>query len=218
MSSYRTHAIVGVATGCGLATALPLPPPTLSAAAVPTWMLLATCGALALVPDLDHPQAYLSRRLRMLGLLLGGIIGGWQAVTAHVIPVTMTGGLVLIGSVLLGMVYGTIIGWGLPLGINLVAGGHRKLTHSLVSSVVLALGAIVAYTLVDLTWEAIGLGLLALSIPIHVLADVVTPSGVPILYPLSSRRFRIPLGAAGEPIILLMALGVITWYGVTHFS
>jgi inner membrane protein len=92
----------------------------------------------------------------------------------------------------------------LPLRL-LILLGHRGLTHSLVAVAGVTAAAVAHASLVAPGWAdevALGGGLGVLS---HVLTDACTPSGVPLLAPLSSRRHhllprpaRIPTGSLRE--------------------
>jgi inner membrane protein len=96
----------------------------------------------------------------------------------------------------------------IPLRL-LILLGHRGLTHSLVVAVgVAALGRLAA--------PALGAGL-AVGYLAHLAADACTPSGVPLLAPLTSRRFhllprraRIPTGSLRElGVAVLLTTGVV---------
>jgi len=112
---------------------------------------------------------------------------------------------------------------------------HRGATHTL------AFGALVggAFALVaSLAGEALGLspgGVLgrvglagfgfavgALTVGAHLLADVLTPSGVALFWPLSRRRYTLSLAPARSPVAnyVLFAVGIgavaaATWLAVT---
>jgi inner membrane protein len=88
-----------------------------------------------------------------------------------------------------------------------MAGGHRRLTHSLVLSLPLVLLAVVLWSVQPVA--AVGVGLLAWGQWLHLLGDLVTPSGVPLLYPLTTRDTHLlprPLTTIGEPLIASAAL------------
>jgi inner membrane protein len=99
-----------------------------------------------------------------------------------------------------------VLGWfaRLPLRL-LILLGHRGLTHSLVAVAGVTAAAFALASLVAPDWAdeiALGVGLGVLS---HVLTDACTPSGVPLLAPLSGRRYhllprpaRIPTGSLRE--------------------
>lgn len=104
-----------------------------------------------------------------------------------------------------------MVGWlaRIPLRL-LILLGHRGLTHSLVAVTgVAAAGWLLA--------PALGAGL-ALGYGAHIAADACTPSGVPLLAPLTGRRWwllprrgRIPTGSLRElAVAALLAAGAVT--------
>ena len=100
-------------------------------------------------------------------------------------------------------ILGRVFGW----GIRAATGGHRGATHSL-----LALAAMVALVLVLPVW----LGWpLALGYASHLLADQITPAGLPLLWPLPDRvRLPRPLtirtGSMFE-YLFAVGLGILIW-------
>jgi len=63
--------------------------------------------------------------------------------------------------------------------------GHRTLTHSLFFITVLYYSAIIAFG-INIVFTGLMIGCV-----MHVLFDMMTPAGVSLLYPLSSKRFKI---------------------------
>jgi hypothetical protein len=196
----------------------------------------AASGFLATWPDIDEPGSFISRRVRMVLALVGGVlfaIAGWMLVaqgwwidqlplpaSLEASPYLETAGPAwsrnALGAIV-GLFVGLIIGgWSALLllqGIRSLAGGHRRLTHSLVLGTGL-------FALAWALWFVLGAGWLAL-IPLalawgqllHVAGDVVTPSGVPLLWPLIETPLRvfprdIP-GKTGEMAVALLAVGVM---------
>jgi inner membrane protein len=99
----------------------------------------------------------------------------------------------------------------LPLSMMLAAiFGHRGITHSLIAAVVVSLAA--WYSLHGLDWRpghsapfVLGLSAGYLS---HLLADWLTNTGVPLLWPMK-RRFAAPVTiSTGSPMEYLIALGL----------
>jgi inner membrane protein len=93
---------------------------------------------------------------------------------------------------------------------------HRGPTHTLAFAVAVGVvgagaGAALAPTASDrATLVAFGFGVGALGVLAHLLADALTPAGVPLLWPLSSRRRSAALTRADSTVanLLLFALGV----------
>lgn len=217
MSGFQTHAFVGAVSGLVLVTALNQFQPGLIPAqvgGVPAlpWLpggsggtaVIVASAALALLPDIDEPNSFVARRVRavlplalgLLGLGLGILVG-----TPLWLPLAL--GLL-----------GALIGVGLaPLllkTIRTAAGGHRRFTHSFVlAGLFLALAGGLFSVGADLLWLVPAA--LAWGIVTHVLADVVTPAGVPLLYPFSDASVRVlpePICRAGESLVWLAALAV----------
>jgi membrane-bound metal-dependent hydrolase YbcI (DUF457 family) len=113
-------------------------------------------------------------------------------------------GAVCLGLILIGPLLGTLV---LRL-IRVSAGGHRRITHSLVVAALLVAIAWIMWTGGAVLW-AIVPGALAYAIVVHAIGDLVTIQGVPIFYPLSTRVVGLPrpLLSFGEPLILLVAFG-----------
>lgn len=219
MSGFQTHAFVGAISGLSLvslveATRPELLPERIGVLApivgVPGGaggaVVIVASAFLALVPDIDEPHSFVAQRVRevltlagvALGVALGALAGGpvWLPLAAGAV-----GGAV-----------GLLAGWGLLKGIRAAAGGHRRLTHSFVLAGLLAL----------LAWglASSGMGLVwlipaafAWGIVTHCAADVVTPAGVPLLFPISNATIRVlpePVCRYGEALIFIAA-AVIAW-------
>lgn len=145
-----SHLAVGVAAWSLAAPCLGLP------AFDPLALTLAAAGALA--PDLDHPNSWLGRRLRVVSVPVAALLG------------------------------------------------HRGFTHSL-----LALGACA------LALRTQGLGRatllpLATGYASHLLADLLTPAGLPLFWPWR-RRARLPLCRTGSALEYLLVAGLVAWVG-----
>jgi inner membrane protein len=88
--------------------------------------------------------------------------------------------------------------------------GHRGITHSLIAIIALT------YSAFQISKSQIGLegSYLYLVIPIivgylsHLFADILTPSGVPLLYP-NRRRFSIPIIRNGAVEFIVYSLSLI---------
>lgn len=138
-----SHMVVGAALWAVTAKLAGHPP------AEPQALAAATLGAL--LPDIDHPQSWAGRKLRVV-------------------------------SVPLALVF-----------------GHRGITHSLLA----VAGAIALLAVMGTGGMAAPVAIGYLS---HLLADALTPSGVPLLWP-SRRRFTLNLCDTGSVVELgLVAL------------
>jgi membrane-bound metal-dependent hydrolase YbcI (DUF457 family) len=110
---------------------------------------------------------------------------------------------------LAGLLVGALVGRLIPRGVQLAAGGHRGLTHSLLVGAILAAAGL---ALDRQGLPVLGVVPLALAwgLVCHVVGDVVTPAGIRPLLPISDWTLRLPLGRFGEPIIALVAI-VVGW-------
>lgn len=148
----KTHLVIGVAVGMATAQAMNIP-----------LQIGAAMGAVAaLLPDIDHPQSYITSFIPF-GFLVAKVIGG-----------------------------------------------HRGITHSLVA---LAIGALAARPLVSDEYLLIFVA----AYLSHLMADMCTADGVPLLLPIGF-RFKILPGVilrytsfVFEAGALIAALGVIVW-------
>ena len=229
MSGFRTHMLIGAVGGLALAKLLAhtqfIPLPTgpsglahLGAPYIPLGVtgvgIIVSSACLALWPDLDEPNSkpaqYLKTTVALItaplaavvsyGLALQGLISQRPEVAAIV-------GFVL-GLGLLGPLFGSLM---LRL-IHIGAGGHRRMTHSAVLG---ALLAGVSYTLWrngQPVWALIPAALVWGQL-LHVSGDVVTVSGVPLLYPFSSRDVGLPrpFSQWGETLITVAAVIAGYW-------
>lgn len=86
--------------------------------------------------------------------------------------------------------------------------GHRTITHSLLGLAafgVLAVSAARAWSVPDHVLAGAFLGYAS-----HLASDAATPSGIPLFYPFSRRRYRLPVpavptGSAREALVLVIA-------------
>ncbi|QGP93355.1 Inner membrane protein YdjM [Neomoorella glycerini] len=141
---------------------------------------LAALGAL--LPDIDQPGSMISRKVT--GVPFGRIGRG------------------LVGITILGVWHQTRLSLLLPVGITFVALAflpHRGITHSL-------LGLVLAWLAVKgLGWPEApfltGYG-------IHLAEDLLTPSGIPLLYPWQE-RMRVPLVETGGILDRVLGLAAM---------
>ena len=232
MSSFQTHMLIGGVAGLALGRALELfgLSPALGldtmimqhlgrsgaswASLVSTGLpLIALSALLATVPDIDEPDSYIARRAEAVVTLSGAGLAFVGAIAAKLQPALWLIALTL------GTIVGALAGHLLLRLIRRAAGGHRRFTHSLVLAGALALIAGGLWLAHLGAWALIP-GALAWGIVIHNLGDVVTISGVPLLYPLSRQSFRLlpePISRFGEPIAALAAsVAGLLLLGVLH--
>lgn len=228
MSSYVTHFICGATGGLALthlieptSTCVDIGALCAPEAPIQHSLLVLASGFAALLPDIDEPHSWVGQRVRwtttiVVGMLLALL--GW-ALTGLVAPETEVAALPLrvvaaVAGVALGMgILGPIAGSMLLETIRAAAGGHRRLTHSLVVSLPLALVALILWVL-GLPLLALVPGILAWGQWLHLVGDVVTVSGVPLWFPLSEAKVRVlpeSLARVGEPIVLTLALALGVW-------
>ncbi len=207
----KTHLAGGFAAGAGLAYAGAaftelgmLLPPTLDVAglAVPGIVPgLLACGIASLLPDIDEPESLIANSpenmKRRIGRGRAGIDRGARQSAGMLLTVL------------------NVITRGLAGFVRLLAGGHRGATHMLLIAAALTIGM---YFL----GEAIGFAALWLWFAVgylsHLLLDMLTPSGLALLWPLSRRPLhllpgplRIVTGGVGDVVVRIALLGIGVW-------
>lgn len=152
----------------------------------------------AMLPDLDHPQATVSRSLGPLtavpAAVLGNLTGGHRQGTHSLLFAALAA---LACALALALTSGPWV----ALGICFFFASLVVCTLTEADGAVCAvLSALVAATLITVApqqewiWLAVGGGCL-----LHMLGDVLTPGGVPPLWPLSSARLSLPvIGETGD--------------------
>lgn len=174
-------------------------------------------ACVALWPDIDEPSSKASTVARSVGAIGGGVI-------ASVIPLADSSIVirVIIGFLLGGIGTSVLI---LPL-LRILAGGHRRATHSLVSALACFLIMIGLFILpVWAPWMIMIVGWIGWGIIAHILPDLTTPAGVPLFYPVRSTSIRIVVipewvtGVIGIVGFLLAALyhspmAMLGWYPI----
>ncbi|WP_177221407.1 metal-dependent hydrolase [Neomoorella thermoacetica] len=139
----------------------------------------------ALLPDIDQPGSMISREVA--GVPFGGIGRG------------------IVGIAILGAWHQTRLPLLLPVGIAFVALAflhHRGITHSL-SGLMLAWLAIKT-----LGWPQVPF---LIGYGIHLAEDLLTPSGIPLLYPWQE-RMRVPLAQTGGLIDRTLGLAALALF------
>lgn len=221
----KGHTVTGAALAVGIFAHTPI-----SAGVAPqTWSAL-TLGAVtiltagcALLPDIDHPGATVSKALppvstilsRVAHTLSGGHRKGthtaWFVVLSFLVTFAVLGAAtwapVVVARVVMGLL-GTFFA-----ALALVGLGVKKTWLRIGGAV--ALGVLVALPPLTPMWFALAV---ALGVAAHILGDMLTTAKVPIFYPLSDHRFGLAiLGNAGSG--RENALSVILWlYIVTAFA
>lgn len=144
--------------------------------------------------------------------------GHWGASLLVFAPVGA--GLVVVGRPVLAVVGGGAMLWlaTLPdVDLRLPLLSHRGLTHTLAFAFAVGLvGASVGVALAPsaggdrAVLGGFGFAVGTLGITAHLLADALTPAGVPLLWPLSGRRLSLSVTRADSAVanLLLFALGV----------
>ncbi len=193
----HTHALSGLVTGMAVglyAVHLPLVPlPDASRLPASHLAILAglTAGA-AVLPDIDHPDSSLGHcfgfMTRAFAWLIGLVSGGHRHLTHAALGVAGFTGLAW-----LAVSHRDVIGWeiGLALFLSLIlAGGLYAIgVHGHGADALAIAGAIalmVSGTGVALVALAVGLGCAT-----HVIGDMLTDDGCPLLYPFSRYHFRL---------------------------
>jgi membrane-bound metal-dependent hydrolase YbcI (DUF457 family) len=229
----RGHALVGLLGGVGYSALLPAAPLPIRALAV------VVTGGAALLPDLDHKNATAAKSLGLLTKLIGaGIdrlaVAVFYATRAPGDPVEKNGGHRLLTHtvpwcLLIGGIAG-VLGWVYPVSLVAVCGllvgllglGFRVAGCSLL--VIATLVAAVAFTQYP-GWSWTVSVAVALGGLLHLVGDWLTPSGIPVLFPLVSagQRWRMvsaPVtfraGDAVEtalvtPLLAVGLLGAVAW-------
>ncbi|OIQ08745.1 inner membrane protein YdjM [Moorella thermoacetica] len=139
----------------------------------------------ALLPDIDQPGSMISREVT--GVPFGRIGRG------------------IVGIAILGAWHQTRLPLLLPVGIAFVALAflhHRGITHSL-SGLMLAWLAIKT-----LGWPQVPF---LIGYGIHLAEDLLTPSGIPLLYPWQE-RMRVPLAQTGGVIDRTLGLAALALF------
>ena len=197
----RTHAASGAVAFLAVLPLLHQAGLSLTPLTVPV-AALAAAGA-ATLPDLDHPQATVSRSLGPvtvgLARLVAGCTGGHRGGTHSLLALAaLTGGAAAVDFAgALPRVLACAFLFALA-----TAAVQLRLARPLVHTAVCLAGGIGLVTLsaqhtvtaVVLPW-AVAVGVAA-----HLVGDMLTREGVPLLWPVSARRFRIASLSTGGAI------------------
>jgi membrane-bound metal-dependent hydrolase YbcI (DUF457 family) len=207
----KTHLAGGFAAGAALSwvgtqfgAVADLLPMTMSIGGVTLPALapgIAVAMVASLLPDIDEPQSLIANSPTALKKELGK---GRKGLDRHT---RRSAGMLL-----------TVAQWittGLAMIIRVLAGGHRGATHMLLITAALGVGA---YFLGDAIgfpslWLWFSAGYLS-----HLVLDMLTPSGLELLWPLWRRNLRLlprPLtittGTAGDVVARVLLVGLGVW-------
>lgn len=220
MSSFQTHMLVGSVSGLAIVRALELdlvyPHDAKTSLA---YLIIASSAFLATLPDIDEPRSWISRRVYGVIALMTMLVACTASLYAVIYKPTVIRAIawspwiIVFVSTMIGAVVGSVLGWFVLRIIRTMSGGHRRLTHSFVVACILAIASYALWITTTHTLLSLLPALLGYAIVVHVLADVVTPAGVPLFYPISTRRFGLPypLSKFGEVIIFMTATVVGYW-------
>ena len=217
----RTHALSGAAAWMAAvpfiegAVSLPFAPAEVAAGAV------VTAGA-ALLPDLDHPKATISRALGPVSYILSRAVsaaaGGHRQATHSVLGVAVVAVLVWgIAAAGAEPVAGTVLA-GLCVGLAIRAAGPQRMSRGgwvdvtlIAWTVVLtAAGVFAVDTMAWLPYAVTG------GVVLHLVGDFLTPGGIPLLWPYRRRYGASVLRTDGwlEPVVAACLVVVIVMLGV----
>lgn len=207
----KTHLAGGFAAGIALHTAagsvqvldgMLTVSTTLAGVVVPTFVLgTAVSIVAALLPDIDEPESLISNAPNAVRKQLGRGRKGVDRSTRR-----SAGALLRVLQVLF---------TGLAWLVRFFAGGHRGATHMLLIAAGLSagmffLGSAIGFPSLWL-WFAVGYAS-------HLLLDMLTPSGLELLWPVIRRPLRLlprPLcittGTAGDTVLRLLLLAAGAW-------
>lgn len=185
----RTHALTGYAAGIGATYAVTLSVP---AAIVGTVL----CAGAALVPDIDHKEATITKTFgpvtRLLSVLVRKISGGHRYGTHSALGIMAIGAMAQYGVMYrhtsvpaqVILIVLMCLAFAGPIRLLRIPGWIDDL-----APIPVVIG-IVCFTSVplDVVPPALMLGC-----AIHVLGDVVTKGGCPLLWPFSLKRFKLDL-------------------------
>lgn len=204
-----THGVSGATIWVASTTILDLPPDQVLLGGV------LTMGA-SILPDIDHPNSTVSRSLGKLSQgfawLVSKIAGGHRNGTHSIIGV-----LILLGIALLTTYtgFGWIWVWLMLLSTLVLVGKERGLLIGVVSGIL------------TLVWyQADDPGILpvvclTLGTIIHILGDMITHGGCPLLYP-DKKRYALGLFKTNSPperavfwaLILLLIVSLVKLFGI----
>lgn len=202
----RAHLVVGAAGFIGAVV------PLMDAAGYPMSPGEVACGTAvaagaAMLPDLDHPQATVSRSLGpvswMASRLVSRIAGGHRNGTHSLLACALVGlgmqALIDVSGENLWAVF-AICFLCLSLVTRVLLDGHSAITTTILAG----LGAAACLAVSpSFSWLAVAV---TSGYALHLAGDIVTPEGIPPLWPVSKTRVRFPMVATGGKREQLVAI------------
>lgn len=184
----HTHALSGAVAGLGVGLYLMHPHPPAVQLALFTGL---TAGA-AVLPDIDHPNSTLAHCFgfwtKSFAWLVGKISGGHRHLTHAVLGVAGFEFLAWLAAKFrheIGGQVGLVVLLSLVIASGLYAAGIRGHVADVVA-IAASIGLVGTGTGLAHLAAAVGLGC-----AIHVVGDMLTEEGCPLLYPFSERHFRL---------------------------
>ncbi len=207
----KTHLAGGFAAGAALHWAgaqLPLIGDAIASTLIVTGAAIPTAGpgiavamVAALLPDIDEPQSLIANAPTAIKNRLGkgrrGIDRGARQSTGILLTAAQW------------------IATGFAMIIRVLAGGHRGATHMLLITAALGAGAFFLGAAIGFPslWLWFTAGYLS-----HLLLDMLTPSGLELLWPLWRRNLRllprpiaITTGTTGDTVLRVLLAGLGAW-------
>ena len=211
----RTHAVCGAALYLAAQPAMnaigvvPTEPTTLAVG------IIAAAGA-ALLPDLDSPHATVTHSLGIVTKVLTSFItklaGGHRNGTHSLIGVACFTAFSILMALhpISSAIYAGLL---LAMGLASLRIAYKKVTWHHTLTVMAAVIAIVTATTIDIP---ISLSVIpvatAVGVIAHLIGDMMTKEGCPLLYPFSKKRFRflgLTTGGAWETVVTWVLVLVI---------
>ena len=189
-----THALSGLVTGTAVGLYVTDPPLTHLGHFSPKELVIfaGLTGGAAVLPDIDHPDSSLAHCFgfltRAVATVVGAVSGGHRHLTHAVLGVAAFTGLAWLAVRYRGDLAGEI-GLALFLALILAGGLYAMAVRGHGADALAVAGAIA------LTVTGTGLGLVALAVGLgcatHVVGDMLTDQGCPLLFPFSRYHFRL---------------------------
>jgi membrane-bound metal-dependent hydrolase YbcI (DUF457 family) len=192
----RTHAWSGVA---GWLAATPLLDATAGLSAGQVALGAALCAGGAMTPDLDMHGSTIGRTYgpvtNVLARGINLVAGGHRQGTHSLVGVAAVAGLAWAAAVAGGWLLASIV-W-LLLGVaaralDLAVPGHRSLT-AVIHALTIGLLTAIALAVVELDVGLVLPYAVLIGAAVHVAGDCLTDHGCPLLWPLSRRRYGVPV-------------------------
>jgi membrane-bound metal-dependent hydrolase YbcI (DUF457 family) len=229
MSRFGTHMLIGAVGGLFLARlvgeqGLPFAVGALGSNG-PTIALAGTSALLTTLADIDDPDSWIGRQARWVFSVLAGLLlffagwrlsttdgGIWLARLAHIPPSLRSLTIGGVGLIVGGAIVGPWLGYELLRGLQEIFGGHRRMTHSLITSALLAVLSIVLWFAI-LPAPALIVAALLWGQLLHTIGDSVSVGGAPLFWPVQTKPIKLPYALAvwGEPAVAGVALVVGMW-------